>query len=173
MVSCCIKKQEKKYIYRLLSSQAAVTTSIPEAEVILFNYNSNYQPIVIIGNKKLQKLWGSWMKTEVFDSFRYSYIGKNGSSLITCVRAYVHCLCRPEHEETASLLRTTVPDFSGSSSLVAASPTSASSHPKTPFQSPASVFTGFSIGRCQTSSLMPSGESSAVSPHEPSLSLWI
>lgn len=63
-----------------------------------------------------------------------SQIGNNkGLSLTACVRAYVHCLCRPEHKETASLLRTTVPDFSRSSSLVTASPTSASSHTKIPF----------------------------------------
>lgn len=41
--------------------------NIPEAELILFNYNSNHHPTVIIVNTKLQKPPWSWMKSGLFD----------------------------------------------------------------------------------------------------------
>lgn len=64
---------------------------------------------------------------------------------------------RPEHVETGSLLRTTVPDFSGSSSLVTASTTT--------------VFTGFMTDVVKPLCSACSGKSAVINPREAPLAL--
>lgn len=80
-------------------------------------------------------IWFMFVVRVMLQSFFFRFVIMDFPNPM-CVCVHI-CVCCPEHEETAtaSLLRTTVPGFSLSSSPVTASPTSASSHTMAPLQS--------------------------------------